>query len=82
MSSYYSTWMGILDARDIHIEMMVMMAIAIIAGWEMINLYPEDWQAKARVLYILGGIGLYLSTIWIAIRGAHESRTDCNHPRL
>ena len=70
MCSYFTLWTETLLARDVNMENMAIMAASIIIGWDMLRLLPVRWQPWMRRFYTIGGLGLFLLTVLISLRGA------------
>lgn len=62
MSTYYLAWIQSLSTRDMAVERLAIMAVAVVLAWVLAD-RQEPW---IRQLYYLGGLFLYAMTVAVA----------------
>lgn len=70
MSTFYYLWVERLAQRDMYIEQMAFLAVAIVAVWCAVDVWPPSWQVWIKAAYRVGGLVLFALTVAVAIRAA------------
>lgn len=65
MTEKYYYWLTKQAERDAMLLQLALIAIALVAAWELLRLAPPGWAARLRPIYMVGGAILFLAGLII-----------------
>jgi len=65
MTIKYFYWLGQQQARDDTLWRLALIAIGLVAAWDLLRYVSPAWAARLRPLYLIGGILLFVAGMLI-----------------
>lgn len=72
MTDKYARWLAMIAARDHTLALLAIIAIGLVAAWELLRVMPPFFAVRLRPLYLIGGLAVLWGSaiaVYIITRG-------------